>query len=164
MDMTVELTGVAELISELRIVARNSVDASTRALNRIGLLAQREAKKNAPRSPTQKQKTNLRKTRRKVKRNARAVSRAKPGGLERSIEMKSNGEEAQIFVAVNSEAGRYARKMHEGKNKPGGWRRRGIGTIAKGGHADEKFIERAIYDNEGKFVDIIRSERRKEGL
>ena len=58
-----------------------------------------------------------------------------------------------VFVASNSQAGRYARRIHDEKGVT--WRNRGPGTIAKGARADEKFIERAIKDNVQKFRDFI---------
>ena len=41
------------------------------------------------------------------------------------------------------------------------WRNRGPGTVAKGDRADDKFIERAIRDNEGAFLEILTDEFRK---
>lgn len=52
---------------------------------------------------------------------------------------------ARFYVSRHSEAGAYARRIHDDKGKT--WFNRGIGTIAKGPQADEKFIERAINDN-----------------
>ena len=70
-----------------------------------------------------------------------------PGGLQNSITMRNTPEQAEIFVPENSPAGKYAVRIHDMKNQPGGWHNRGPGTIAKGAQADEKFIERAINDN-----------------
>lgn len=86
----------------------------------------------------------------------RATSRAKPGGLMRSIQFASDQTKAEIFVPVNSPAGKYAFKMHEEKGKT--WKHRGPGTQAKGYKADDKFIERAIKDNESKLVKIVDDE------
>ena len=64
-----------------------------------------------------------------------------PGGLERSIEFASDEEKAEVYVASNSEAGRYAGIIHDKKGVR--WHERGPGTQAKGERADDKFIERA---------------------
>lgn len=112
---------------------------------------------NAPISPTQTVINRRRKTRRKTTRKTTAVSRTIPGGLMRSITTKADSEEAIIFVPQNSEAGKYASKIHDLKNKPGGWKNRGPGTVAKGPEADEKFISRAIdkHNENGDYSKII---------
>ena len=163
MEVVTELRGVPEALEILRRVARDGDKATAQALRTIAVLVQREAVKNAPRSPTRGQLNKLRKTRRKVTRKARATSRPAPGALENSIERESDSNQARIFVASNSAAGKYANRMHELKNKPSGWRNRGPGTVAKGSRADEKFIQRAIVDNEGVIMDILRTEHRKAG-
>lgn len=163
MEIVSELTGVEEALQTLRNVAKDAQKATGRALRAISLLAQREAKRNAPRSPNRSTLNRLRKTRRPTRRSARATSRPNPGGLIRSIEAEVRGEDAAIFVAANSEAGKYAFRIHELKNKPRGWRRRGPGTVLRGSRADEKFLERAIADNDGNFVRIIKAEHRKGG-
>lgn len=126
--------------------------ALARALNRVGQHAAREAKANAPRSPTvgQISKTLVRKR--------RTRQRAFPGGLEKSIqysvERGSKGVEAHVFVAANSPAGKYADYIHNQKRVR--WWKRGVGTVRKGARADEKFIERAVGDNldaYGKLID-----------
>ena len=109
--------------------------AARRAMTRCGLIAVREAKANAPRSPTMN------------------------GGLERSIEYEASESGCAVFVASNSQAGRYARRIHDEKGIT--WRNRGPGTVAKGQRADEKFIERAIRDNAQNFGLIIADELRK---
>jgi len=95
-------------------------------------------------------------------RKADAV-RAMPGGLEKSISHKVEGNEGHVFVAENSasvsvskKTGRrfnYATVIHDGKGK--NWHNRGLGTVAKGVQADEKFIERALKDNKGRNKGII---------
>lgn len=157
---------------DLAALERGIADAMNKALRECGMVAQREAVKNAPRSakaseirrmqrerqskmnyglgPTKRQKAAW-----KARRNPRATARPKPGGLERSIKMECRQERdwersaASIFVPTGSEAGKYARRMHDEKGKT--WRKRGPGTVAKGARADEKFIERAIGDNAEKF-------------
>ena len=134
-------------------------DSIRSGLDRCARLAQREAIANAPRSPTQAQKNALRKTKRKVTRKATAHSRTMPGGLEKSIGIKVHLDNASVFVASNSQAGRYGARIHDGKGKS--WRNRGAGTIAKGARADDKFIERAIKDNQKQFETIFKDEAEK---
>lgn len=125
--------------------------------------AQRDAIKNAPRSPTQVQLNTLQKARYMAKhgtangyskhkaqglarRKPNAHSRPAPGGIERSIKAKLTGKGANIdgviYIASNAPAGKYAAKIHDEKGKT--WRNRGIGTIRKGPQADDQFIKRAV--------------------
>ena len=53
-------------------------------------------------------------------------------------------DHVDILVPSNSAAGDYAKKMHDEKGRT--WKNRGVGTVAKGPQADEKYIERAIED------------------
>ncbi len=130
--------------------------ALPRAMIKCGMIAKREAVRNAPRSSTQSTKNNLRKTNRRRPAGERSSSRAKPGGLERSISMKAGANNAEVFIATNSEAGKYAFRIHEQKGIS--WHERGPGTIQKGGRADDKFIERAVFENQGQFAQIIENE------
>ncbi len=145
--------------------------AAANGMRRIGHLVQTTAVAYAPKGPTQAELDALRKaewvlrgkkpTARQKKawekrKNPRATSRPKPGGLMRSIGMTWDNTNATIFVAANSEAGKYAYRIHELKGKE--WFRRGPGTFAKGPKADEKFITRAIADTRDKQVAILRSE------
>lgn len=159
MEVITELHGVKELLADLRKVHADIHTAMAKSMTRIGFIAHREAVRYAPESPSQEIINALRKTKRKVKRNARATSRPSPGGLRRSIAWRATSDEAMVFVDANSEAGQYAAKIHDEKGVT--WQNRGPRTIQLGPQADEKFIERAIFDNEGNFVDIIKSELRK---
>jgi hypothetical protein len=130
---------------------RAVVASGTRANYRVAQLVKDTAVKYAPKSPTQKEKNKGKARKRDSRghfissgRSSRSTSRATPGGLMRSISAKSTEAYAEIFVAANSEAGKYAFGIHELKGKV--WRKRGIGTIAKGAKADDKFITRAIDD------------------
>lgn len=123
-------------------------------MKRIGLHAMRESKANAPRSPTVRQISATLVRKRRTKR------RAVPGGLEKSItytvEFGGRGYEeleAHIFVPKNSPAGAYANYIHNQKGIK--WFKRGIGTQKKGGRADEKFIARAVKENERKYSQMI---------
>jgi len=144
-------------IAMLRASAAGVRDkALPRAMLKCGLIARDEARRNAPISPTQKTKNNLHKTKSKRAAGERSTSRAKPGGLIRAISTKSGPDNAEVFVATNSEAGKYAFRIHEEKGIS--WHERGPGTIQRGARADDKFIERAINDNQDEFARIIKTE------
>ena len=128
------------------------------------MLVHADSVRNAPRGPTQAMRAALRKTKRKTKRAPRGHSRAKRGGLERSIEFALNpaGLEGVVYVAANSEAGAYAGRIHDQKGDT--WHNRGPGTITKGARADEKFIARAVGDNAGKVDEFCKDEMGKVQL
>lgn len=168
MNVSGSLQGVDEALRDLASAAKDGAAATRRALTRILFLAQREARDYAPRSPSQKILRALRKTKRRVKRKDRATHRASPGGLERSIKVTIEDVGAVslvrdlngvIFVEANSEAGKYAGRIHDEKGLT--WHNRGPGTVQKGDQADHKFIERAVLNNEDQFMDIILDEHRK---
>lgn len=89
----------------------------------------------------------------------RSTTRPMPGGLMRSIEMSSDAEKAEIYVPANSPAGKYAKRIHDEKGVT--WRERGPGTQAKGPLADDKFIERAITDNQAEITRIIEDQMQR---
>ncbi len=153
--------------------------ALERAMQDAGVQAHKDAKANAPRSPTAAQaraqrksswvakhgagKASIRafnKAQRagKGRRKAGSHSRHAPGGLERSIEWEVRGKgfamEAEIFVAANAEAGKYAKRIHDEKGKT--WRKRGPGTVAKGARADDKYILRAVQQAAKDFPSLLR--------
>ena len=156
------LTGVNDVLNHLDRVSAAAKAGALCGLQKAALLVHRESIKNCPRSPTMAQIKRDRKTRKDTskRRKASAHTRAKPGGLERSIEFevvdRGSSATAYVFVAGNSEAGRYAKRVHDEKGKT--WQNRGIGTIAKGTRADDKFIERAVAKNSGKIGAIIKRE------
>lgn len=119
-----------------------------RALFRIGAVVKRTAVRYAPISPTSAMLRKLGKG-----------DQGTPGGLMRSITFASDAEKAEVFVPSNSEAGKYARKMHDEKGLS--WWRRGPGTAAKGPQADHKFILRAIQDEGGTIGRIVDDEMEK---
>jgi hypothetical protein len=139
------IEGVNEITGGLARLNRLIADRRRQALTRATLLVHRESVLNAPRSPTSAQLFRLRKTKGKTRRNPDAHSRPKPGGLRRSIEFDVNDGVGEIFVALNSEAGKYAARIHDERYIS--WWNRGPGTIALGERAKEKFIERALNDN-----------------
>ena len=148
-----DIQGLDAVNAALRNLTKVAPQAARRAMARCGLIAVREAKANAPRSPTMKQHSAT------LKRKKRTARRMLPGGLEKSIEFEATETGCSVFVASNSQAGRYARRIHDEKGVT--WRNRGPGTIAKGARADEKFIERAIKDNVQNFGLIVDDELRK---
>ena len=149
--MSDDFNGVEELRASLKKLMAMPKPVIRRALSRCGMIAVREAKANAPRSPTMKQKSAT------LKRKKRTRQRTMPGGLEKSIEYEITPRgQLSVFVAANSFAGKYAKRIHDEKGMT--WRNRGPGTIAKGSRADEKFVERAIKDNTDKFTAIIKNE------
>lgn len=156
MSGEVTVKGIVELERMFRRAGSLAADVAARGLERCGLLAQREAVANAPRSPT---KDEFSATLKRKKRTDR--KNFFPGGLEKSIEVRYDAEKmaAVVFVRENSYAGKYARKIHDEKGRT--WRNRGPGTIAKGDRADDKFISRAIADNGGQFLEILAGEFRK---
>lgn len=114
--------------------------------------AMREAIRNAPVSPTVAQLSAT------LKRKKRTSRRLMPHGLEKSImsavEMRGDSfPDVAVFVPSNSPAGKYARYIHDEKGKK--WWKRGIGTQRKGVRADDKFIARAIADNDRKYFAAI---------
>ena len=165
-----EVKGLQELKASFAARPAKVRQAAGRGLDRAVRIIHRDAVRNAPRSPTQAQKDALLKNRKKAlsrrgkTRKARATTRAKPGGLERSVELKIDAVkmEASVYVAANSEGGRYAKKIHDEKGKS--WGKRGPGTVIKGPRADEKFIARAVKDNENTVGQKIAAELRKVEL
>lgn len=164
--MADSIKGLPELLAAFDKLAPQIKAASLRGLTRGTMIVHNDAVRNAPRSPTQKQKNSQRKTKRNTKRSkkATATTRAKPGGLERSIGQDVNDArcEGTVFVPINSEAGRYAVRIHDEKGTK--WQYRGKGTEKKGGRADEKFIERAVIDDEPKVGHVIEIELKKVEL
>lgn len=94
------------------------------------------------------------------RKKASGGGRAAPGGLERSITHEATADSLSLFCAINSEAGAYAKRIHDEKGSK--WFIRGIGTRAKGAQADEKFLSRAIVDSDAEVQTIIRSHTYKK--
>lgn len=153
-------------LSEFRGFVREIGNKATRAMlltiQDATREAHREAIANAPRSPTQAQLGKAMKAKYVAKhgssrgfskhksaamarRKPNSHSRPAPGGLEKSIKYKIIGTkepDGMIYVARNAPAGKYAARIHDEKGKT--WRKRGLGTVAKGARADDKYILRAI--------------------
>ena len=153
--------------------------AAHRGTVRAGLKTAELARNYAPRSPSEAEKRMAKRDPRPAKKSrlARAVKAVKkflkkiltrkkrassgkahavPGGLEKSIEAASIREGCSIFVASNSPAGKYAKRIHDEKGEK--WWKRGPGTVRKGAQADEKFIERALRDRAQQNINLIMGE------
>ena len=153
--------------------------ALERAMQDAGRQAHKDAIANAPRSPTAAQARAQRKSnwvakhgdgkasirafnkaqrQGKARRKANSHSRHAPGGLMKSIQWRMTGKgfalDAEIYVAANAEAGKYAKRIHDEKGKT--WRRRGPGTVAKGARADDKYILRAVQKAAKDFPSLLR--------
>ena len=148
-----DIQGLNEVNAELRRLSKAAPQAARAALTRCGAIAVREAKANAPRSPTNALHSST------LKRKKRTARKMLPGGLEKSIAFEADENGCSVFVASNSFAGKYAKRIHDEKGIS--WKNRGPGTIAKGARADDKFIERAIKDNTRAFTQIIEDELKK---
>jgi hypothetical protein len=180
--MEVTITGLPEAITALNN-ADNSIRAGMRrALFRIGGLVHLAAVSNAPISPSTDMLKVLKKAggsivvRDRTKKGKtitvnntafyadrmdmltaqKSTTRPAPGGLQSSIKVITDENHAEIFVPSNSPAGSYAFKMHDEKGSK--WKERGPGTQAKGPQADDKFIFRAITDNEGNIIAIMKDQ------
>jgi len=165
--MEVQVKGADGLLRSLDKLPQQARDAAGRGVFRATTRVFGDAIKNAPRSPTMAQAARAtRKTRADTgkRKKATAFTRAKPGGLERSISMQVDKTkiEGSVFVALNSDGGKYAKRIHDEKGKT--WRKRGPGTIAKGPRADHKFIKRALDDNENNIGAIMADEMRRVNL
>lgn len=94
----------------------------------------------------------------RARRKAESHSRHAPGGLMASIQWRLRGKglstDAEVYVAANAEAGKYAKRIHDEKGKT--WRKRGPGTVAKGARADDKYILRAVQQAAKDFPELFR--------
>ncbi len=158
-----KLRSASDLAANLKSDARRFRVAIAQALLLAGGRIRAEAQSYAPISPTQAQKNRLRKTTRKTKKKATAFTRAKPGGLRRSIafDVDDSRLELSVFIADNAEARDYAERIHDGEGRE--WRNLGPGSIAANAHGKVggMFIDRAVADNEKHLRALI--ERKIEG-
>ena len=147
--------GNPDVSGEFRELSRKMQAAVARGLRRIGQAVCSRAKWYAPKSPT---RAMLRKIYRFGSRGG-GKNRPRPGGLMRSIDYVSNEHSVSVFVGRNSEAAKYAKRIHDEKGLT--WWNRGPGTIAKGAQADEKFIDRAANDGADENMKIMDEEMEK---
>ncbi len=151
----------AEMKEWLKKKQYNLTKGMERTYYRIGALVKDTAVKYAPKSPTNKERrarsnaTAAQWKAARKRRSPRSTSREMPGGLMRSISFRATPDFAEVFVAANSEAGKYAFTIHELKGKA--WSKRGPGTVAKGSKADDKFITRAIEDRKPDIAKITKA-------
>lgn len=160
-DISIDERGFSEAVKRLVASGADMAKSRLRCHQQIGKLVKRTAVDYAPKSPTRTEKAKTRKTKGKTWRKARAYATPNPGGLMRSISWEASEDRAAIFIAGNSEAAKYAKKIHDEKGRS--WKRRGPGTVAKGPQADEKFIERAVanHRSNGDIVRIIDAETKR---
>lgn len=122
-------------------------------MRKVGLLVQGDAVENSPISMTKSQYLKTLKPQNRKKSKAKSEN-FQPGSLEKSIKHQLvSSSEVDVFTATNAGVGEYAVRIHDEKGTS--WRNRGPGTVAKGGKADHKFIERAISDNEDSIGELI---------
>lgn len=124
MRMEIDIEGLGRTIhkvGELKSVIEKGIQ---RGLDATGFLIQRESKKNAP---------------------------YRDGYLERSIDYKTGRDFVDIFVPMNSPAGKYAKVMHESKYNLG------EKSLTKGGRAGRLYIKRAIDDNRQNIVNEFKA-------
>ncbi|MGN0851853.1 MAG: hypothetical protein ACI4Q3_00590 [Kiritimatiellia bacterium] len=162
-----EIHGIEDVQRAIQDIRGVAGVALKRGLSRIGLIAQRDAKAYAPRSPTNAQYSAT------LKRKKRTSRKMFPGNLEKSIAWEIVGAGTpspgvSVFVASNaycrSKRGfNYAPKIHDERGHT--WHNLGPGSIAKNtsGKVGDKFIERAIADNADAFFRILQDEARKAG-
>ena len=151
MHLTLKSPNLPDALRSLQKASKETTGGLRRALFRCGALAKRVAVQYAPISPTAALLV-----------SKKPATGATPGGLMRSINFASDDKQAEVFVPSNSEAGKYAFRIHEEKCLS--WWRRGPGTTAKGPQADDKFIIRAIQDSQKDMVRIVDSEMEKVKL
>ena len=132
----------AKLASRLQAEAMNNAPRSPKRAEIVA--ARKAAWKAKGKKPTEKQQKAW-----EARKKPDSHTRPMPGGLEQSIQAEVYTENhvmgVRVYVAANSMAGDYAKKMHDEKGKT--WKKRGIGTVNKGSQADELFVKRAIDDN-----------------
>jgi len=86
-----------------------------------------------------------------VQREGRRRSPVKEGNLRECITFQSGEGFVKVFVPVNSAAGFYAERMHNGKYNLGAMSR------AMGPQVGPKFLTRAIKDNEAKIESLFKA-------
>ncbi len=165
-----DITGLDELMAAFDRLPQQVKAAAVRGVSAGAILVHRDAVRNAPRSPLQRQKNAQRKTTADTskRRKTTATTRAKPQGLERSISFAVDASklEGSVFVSANSEAGKYAKRIHDERYKS--WQNLGAGSRGKpaagGQGVGEKFIERAVDANAVKVGQRIDHELNKVEL
>lgn len=124
MRLEVDIEGLSDLTRSIDDLRGKIASGIQRGLDATGFMVQREARKNAP---------------------------YRDGYLERSIDYKTGRDYVDIFVPMNSPAGKYAKIMHDSEYN------RGDKTATKGSRAGRLYIKRAIDDNRDKIVDEFKA-------
>jgi len=140
----------------LRTVPAEITKTMERAHDRIQRIVVARARKYCPISPKKGQYEGT------MKRKKQSISTSfAPGGLTRSIDGESTKNYASIFVPMNSEGARYAKKIHDGTYNLG------VGSRAKaamsGMPVGPRYIERAIKDETGN-IKIIHQDEINQGV
>lgn len=124
-DLTITMDGLTETTSLLKGFMNLKIkEQVTNNCKKVGLLVQREARRRCP---------------------------YKEGNLERGISWELTEDGVRIFVPINTAAGRYAEKKHNGTYKLG------AGSLAKGPDVGPKYITRAINKNKEKIMMLMQS-------
>ena len=173
--MNLEVKGLDDLTRGIDGMAIQVQAAAQRALKETAIKIWTVSINNAPRSPTQDEidmdramkaaAKGKKFKKRPNRRKADATSRPEPGELRKSIAYEVIGDTASIFVASNSKAGKYAKKMHDERGKT--WNNLGPGSenlIKKGQDVGDKFIERAFNANEVLLEKKLKQELNKVNL
>ena len=138
-DVTVAKGFLERASAEVKAAVRRANIASAKVVKKT-------AKLYCPISPTQAQVNAARKAEGKRRQKHRkGFHRKRPGDLMRSIDAKADGNGFSVFIPQGAKAQAYAKYIHDQKGIK--WFKRGLGTVAKGPQADEKFISRAVRDS-----------------
>lgn len=124
MRLEIDLGEIGRITQNIQNLGPKIDSGIKRGLSATGFMVQREARRNAP---------------------------YRDGYLERSIEFKTGRDYVDIFVPLNSPAGKYAKVMHDSEYN------RGEKTMAKGSQAGRLYIKRAIDDNRANIIDEFKA-------
>lgn len=123
-NFEISIEGQSGVITWLRSLDGDVRKGLKKACTNVGFLVQREGRRRAPK---------------------------KEGTLREAITFEATESQVKIFVPVNSNAGFYAERMHNGKYNLGPMSR------AMGPQVGPKFLTRAIKDNEAKIQSLFKA-------
>jgi len=118
-NLEISIDGLNSTLNRLTRTGEKMRQQVNKNLVKVGFLVAREASRNSPR---------------------------REGVLEKQLKFQVVEEGVRVFVPINSPAGRYAERMHDGNY------RRGKKTVAKGPRAGRLYIRRAINENKDKII------------
>ena len=123
MTITLDMRQFDALLKSMKGAGKSYDKAMTLATKRMGLIGQKYARQYVPQDT---------------------------GALRQSIKTSSTIDQASIFVPSNSEGGSYAGKIHDERYRT--WYNLGAKSKQKAGSypVGEKYIYRAVEDNEGE--------------